>query len=151
MFLLSLTPLNIIPLCYFQRAYWDNHEGSHISRGRHPKDCWTCPMEKGKIFMFLTNMAGPSWAASLAQHGVCTCSSYYSSVHLFQCSEPTAQTHLKDCSSPPCKPHTLHGCAVLPEKIAFWHLSPQTSTATSNSWKLHSLFKTEVVISTESN
>lgn len=95
-FLFSLTPLNIIPLCFFQRAYWDNQEGSHISRGRHPKDFWTCPMERGcaepliKPHLFLTNMPRPSCAASLAQHGVCTCPS----------AQSTAQTHFRDLQLP---------------------------------------------------
>lgn len=55
------------------------------------------------------------------------------------------------CSSLPCKPHTLHGCALEPEKIASWHLSSQTSKAMSNYGKLDSLFKTEVANSIESN
>lgn len=140
-------PKYYLSLCYFQRAYWDNHEGSHIS-SRTSQRLLDLPNRKGlrwaliKPHMFLTNMPGPSCAASLAQHGVCTRPSAQS---------PQPRHTWGTCSSPPCKPHMLHGCALEPEKIAFWHLSSQTSKAMSNSWKLDSLFKTGMAISTESN
>lgn len=105
-------------------------------------------MERGcaepliKPHMFLTTMPGASCAASLAQHGVCTCPSAQGPQH-----RHTWGT----CSSPPSKPHTLHGCALEPEKIVFWHLSSPNSKAMSNYGKLDSLFKTAVAIYTESN
>lgn len=105
---------NVICLCYFQRACWNNYEGSYISRERRPKapgllylpdgkrQCWALI----KLHVFLTNVPGPLCTPNLRTW--CTCTHAQS---------PQPRDTWLTCSSPLFTSRTSWLCVWLWKKL----------------------------------